>query len=448
MSALPGKGVRAKLGSAVIVGLLAGAVATARAEEPTEKPASEAITQVLTREGAIARALQSNPELATLRQQHGIAAAAVVIAETYPFNPSWSNSVFGVSGPESAGITSHVPTTQKVTIDVELFRQGRHRRQAASAALSRTDFEIAFSELGMAVRAARAFDTVLYRHEKMNLADETVKLTKDAAEKIAKLVALPDGKITAADAILARTEEFDAQALTGPARGAYAAAWAQLNAALGLTQEQFQVRGSLEEQVPKTDVDALTRQALDLRPDLHGKQAAVGEAEARLRLEIANRFGNPNIGPVYELNETSVNFYGVQLTTPLPLLNKRRGEILQREAERDRALFALRQSETVIRQDVQAAVRRVEEAEKWVETYRTKVIPNLKSSLDELEAAFDKNQPGVDVLRLITVRRKLLTARSGYLDALYEASQARADLAAAIGDPTVGTNTETPSPKQ
>jgi cobalt-zinc-cadmium efflux system outer membrane protein len=447
MSALPGKTKAARCGLAVILTFLALAAGSARAEDPTGKPASESITQVLTREAAIARALQSNPELTTLRQQHGIAAAAVVIAETYPFNPSWSNSVFGDSGPASAGVTSSVATTQKLTIDLELFRQGRYRRQAASAGLSRTDFEIAYSELGMAIRTAKAFDAVLYRYEKLQLAEETAKLTKEAAEKIAKLVAVPPWNLTEADAVLARTEEYDAQTQIGQSGGAYASAWAQLSAALGVIEDRFQVRGSLEEAAPKGDVETLTRQALELRPDLHARQAAVGEAEARLQLEIRNRFGNPNFGPVYELNETNVSFYGFQLTAPLPILNKKRGEILQRQAERDRALLALRQNETVVRQDVLAATRRLEEAQKWVETYQTKVIPNLKSSLDLLEKMFEKQQPGVDVLRLITVRRKLLTARSGYLDALYEASQARADLAAAIGDPTAGSNTETVSPK-
>jgi cobalt-zinc-cadmium efflux system outer membrane protein len=421
--------------------------ATGRTQEPAEKPSADSVTQVLTRDAAVWRALQSNPELATLRQQRGIAAAAVVIAETYPFNPSWTNKVFGATGPASAGITNSVATEQRVAIDIEWNHQGRYRRQAASAGLSRTDFEIAYGELGMAIRTAKAFDAVLYRYEKMNLADETVKLTKDAAEKTAKLVGVPGSKIETADAILARSEEYDAQAVTGQARGAYAAAWAQLNAALGVTEERFRIRGSLEEAPPKMDVEALTRQALELRPDLRAKQAAVGEAEARLQLEIRNRFGNPNFGPDYERNETSVDFYGFQLVTPLPFVNRHRGEILQRQAERDRALSALRQNETVVRQEVLAAVHRLDEAQKWVETYQSKVIPNLKSSLESLENLFEKGAPGVDVLRLITVRRKLLTARGGYLDALYEASQARNDLAAALGSPIVDPNQETPTPK-
>jgi cobalt-zinc-cadmium efflux system outer membrane protein len=153
------------------------------------------------------------------------------------------------------------------------------------------------------------------------------------------------------------------------------------------------------------------------------------------------------LGPDYEYNETRVNFIGFQLVTPLPILNSRRGEILQRQAERDRAILALRQNETQVRQEVQAALRRLEEAQTWVETYRTKVLPNLQSSLKDMEDLFNNNRPGADALKVINIRRKLLTARGGYLDALSEASQARSDLAAAVGDPSLAAGAESPSPK-
>ena len=42
------------------------------------------------------------------------------------------------------------------------------------------------------------------------------------------------------------------------------------------------------------------------------------------------------------------------------------------------------------------------------------------------------------MLRIIDLERKLLQAQSGYLDALWEINQAQADLAAALGDPTLG----------
>ena len=40
-----------------------------------------------------------------------------------------------------------------------------------------------------------------------------------------------------------------------------------------------------------TLADAVMQTALERRADLHAREAAVGEAEARLRLEVANRYG-------------------------------------------------------------------------------------------------------------------------------------------------------------
>src|SRR5436853_4110715 len=54
----------------------------------------------LSRQAAVLWTLQNNPELVALRQQHGVAASAVVIAETYPFNPVWEGWVRYAHGPE------------------------------------------------------------------------------------------------------------------------------------------------------------------------------------------------------------------------------------------------------------------------------------------------------------------------------------------------------------
>jgi hypothetical protein len=59
-----------------------------------------------------------------------------------------------------------------------------------------------------------------------------------------------------------------------------------------------------------------------------------------------------------------------------------------------------------------------------------------------MQQLFIKGDPGVDVLRVVDLRRKLLKARDGYLDALWEVTQARADVAAAVGDPTQALATE------
>src|SRR5207302_8144332 len=105
--------------------------------------ASAAVPEVFSRATALAWALRNNPDLAALRQQHGIASAAVIIAKTYPFNPVWTNKLFAINGPESSGITNRLAMEQRISIDLEIRGQGRYRRQAACAGLTRTDWDIA-----------------------------------------------------------------------------------------------------------------------------------------------------------------------------------------------------------------------------------------------------------------------------------------------------------------
>ena len=322
-----------------------------------------------------------------------------------------------------------------VLLEVELHGQGNHRREGARAGLSRTEWEIVSQETALAIRTLRAFDNVIYRQEKMQLVQETVQLNEQAVTHLPELVAAK--RIGRADLLVAQTEVVDAKAQIGPARAAYLAATQELRRAMGATEGTFQVRGSLDAPGNPWDADALTSTALERRADLHARKEAIAEADARLRLAIADRHGNPTVGPTYEFNESRVHFIGGVVNVPLPLLNKRQGEIQQRDAERARAALEMRQTEVLIRLDVQAALARLQDARQWVDMYQGELLPNLRKSLKLMEDYLVGNEPNVDVLKIIDVRRKLLKARDGYLDAHAELRQAQADLAAAAGEPAL-----------
>jgi cobalt-zinc-cadmium efflux system outer membrane protein len=409
------------------------APASARAAAVPAAEAPEAVPQPLTLETAVGWALTHNPELAALRAQHGIAVAAIVIAQTYPFNPAWEGKVLPVNGPTSAGITNRVFNEHKLLLDVELHHQRRYREAAAAAGLTRTDWEIANQEVTLAVRVSRAFDTVLYREAKLSLIDDTLRLNEDATEQVRKL--FEAGRLRSADLLLARTEVIDTRALALPARTALTSARYDLLRALGLVDGGAALAGTLEMPPVAWDAAKLLETALECRSDLNARRRAVDEAEARLQLAIADRHGNPNLGPMYEFDPTSINYIGAQFTLPIPVFNRHKGEILQREADRTRAGLEVRQFEVQVQQDVQAALARLANAEQWVDFYRTKTLPELQNTLKELQKLFEQADPAVDVLRLLDVRRRLIHARDGYLDALWELRQAQADLAAAAGDP-------------
>jgi cobalt-zinc-cadmium efflux system outer membrane protein len=382
---------------------------------------------------AVSFALQNNPELAAIRQQRGIAEAAVVIARTYPYNPVFENRVQANNGPISAGITNRVALEQLLLFEVEVRGQGTYRRQGALAGLSRTEWEIAGQEQALAVRVIRAFHDVLYRRGKLKLIQDTLDLNRQILQQLTAMNQRKSDRVPQADLIVASTEIDDVQAQLGTGRTLQTTAEYELRRALGLITDPLDLQGTLEAPVRVYDADELQQRALDRRPDFQARQMAVAEAEAKLNLAIADRHGNMIVGPAYTYDPTRVNEIGAQLNIPIPIFNKHRGEIQQRQEERALAILQVRQTEVAIRQDVRAALDRLARARATADAYSEQTLPNLQKAFTQMQSLFDANK--ADFVRLIDVRRKLLKARDSHLDALLEVRQALADLAAAIGEP-------------
>lgn len=392
---------------------------------------------------AVEWALRHSPELATLRQQHGIAAAGLVIARTYPFNPIAQSFVWGAQGPRDAGVTNRVFQEYTFRLELELHHQGRHRRAIADATLSRTDWEIANQEAILAIRVIRAFNAYLYRRDKLQVVDEGLRLQEQASSQVGRLV--EQGKLGRTELLLTRADMAEARAARGPARTAADLAAQDLRRLLAVLAVPVTPVGSLESPPLRPEPAALVQMALERRPDLQALRLAVEEADGRLRLEVANRFGNPSLGPAFEYNETSVRFVGGYLYYAIPMFNTRRGDVQQRRAERERARLAVLQGEALVQQDVETALTRLADAEALVSIYRTETLPALRSTREAIDKLFDQGEPGVDLARVLDVRRRLLKARDATLDALWEVTQARADLAAALGDPSLAVPSEAPA---
>lgn len=359
----------------------------------------------------------------------------MVIAKTYPFNPIYQGTLLHAQGPDRAVIENPFFNGHQVTLEVQLFHQQRFRQQQAFAALTRTDWEIATQELTVAVNAIRMFDTYLYRKGKLAVSEEFLRLNQKSVGQIRDLV--EQGKLKTGDLIVARAEVNDVQAQVNLNRTALITAKRDYYRALGIPEGSFEPLGSLERGMPTAPLEQLLAAAGELRPDRFARLAAVAEAEAEYRFQTADRFGNPQVGPMYEYDDSRTQFIGAKLQVPLPLFNRKPGERLQAQARRAFALATVHQIEIEINQDVRLALQRLLEAQNWAENYRKEILPALRKSLSDSELLFEQGQGGVDVLRLLDVRRKLLRAQDGYLDALFVYTSALADLAQSVGDPAL-----------
>src|SRR5207245_1808010 len=168
----------------------------------------------------------------------------------------------------------------KLFMDVETRGQGTYRREGANAALSRVEWDVAFQEMNLAIRVVKAFDSVLYRQEKLALLERTIKLDQDTVKQVEDLVKL--GKLHGPDLILAQTEVDDVRSQLSPARTARVAARYDLRRALGMVDDSIRLDGKLETPLVTWDAPELVPVALGRRADLRSKQAAIAEAEARL----------------------------------------------------------------------------------------------------------------------------------------------------------------------
>ena len=416
------------------------APASAAEEAPTPRLADSATDPaptfpVLTLAAALRWAIEHNPQLATVRKQRGIAQAGIVIASIYPFNPIIQDFVWGANGPSAAGVTNHVFNEHTMRLDIEHRGQGKHRRAMAQAALTRTEWEIANQEVLVGIQVVRAFDTVLYRQEKLRVQEELMHLQEQVMEKVEPLV--QQGHLPRTELMLAKADLVDARTALGPARSQLVVAWNDLRRLMGMVDENCSVNGTLESTFPKLEAADLIREAEHRRPDLHALEVAIKETEAALRLQIANRFGNPSIGPAFEQNETNVSFVGMWLIWSPPVINRRQGEIMQRQADVARAMQAAHSMDITIQQDVSAALKRLDAASELVKAFRTESIPALESAREGFDQLFARGERGVTLAQVIAIRNRLIQTRSSYLDALFELSQARADLAAAVGDPSL-----------
>ena len=407
------------------------------AEERPTPPETQSSNRILSLYASVQYALSNNPQLVALRQQHGIAAAVVVIAKTYPFNPIYQGNYQDARGPLGLPAENPFLQTHQVTLEVQLLHQQRYRQQAAFAALGRTDWEIAAQELTFAVNAVRAFDAVLYRQGKLAVTEEFLRINQQGADQVKQLI--ERGTLKSGDLIVSRAEVSDIQSQLGLNRTNLINALRDYYRALGIADASAEPYGTLERLAPTRETEFWLAAAYATRPDRFARMAAVQEGGADVRFQKSDRYGNPSVGPFYEFDNSRTTFVGAQLTMPLPVLNCRPGEIQQAEAKLSQSRQYLRQTEVEIWQDVTLAAANVAETQKWIESYRGDILPSLRKGFEDTNLLFQQGQGGVDVLRVLDVRRKLLHAEDGYLDALLAYTTALADLAQAVGDPGLAT---------
>ena len=385
----------------------------------------------LTTRQAIETSLAQNPDLVALRQTEGVSAAALGVAETYPFNPwvqvqatPYQNARVG--GP---GTTAHYVLVMQ---QIQLAHQQQFREEAAGAALNGVRWNLLQAELLNIVQTQRLYFAAVYQQGLRDLA-------RVIAENNAQLLTILErqlaaGAATAADVAMVRMDARSTRRQMQLAEANLQTALLDLRRHLGLSSDAEIV---LDDEASRWEWAATTKEHLTAlsatRPDVLAAHADMDAARANTNLACAARTPDLQIGPYYAANEGGTNFLGFRAQMDLPVINNGMPLVRQREAELNQRAMTWQQLQLRAGLEAQAAADRYERARQlWTEP-NERDAADLPIELQRLEEHFKAGE--VDVLRVLQARTSLIQNRRADLDVLNELLQAATAVTASTGMP-------------
>ncbi len=217
--------------------------------------------------------------------------------------------------------------------------------------------------------------------------------------------ALAAGAATALQVNLARLELAEVQRAGKSLDFELQEARLRLNRLLGLPPEtQWKLQAparpfAVQERIP--DPAALTKKALDQRPDLQELLALHAQAEADLRLAVARQWPELAVGSGFDLI--------------LPLLTRfNQPAIETARLKRERIAREVKAAIHELRGEVYEAVKRFEAAQEQTTFFEEVVDQRVEETLQLTEESLQQGQ--ATLLEILRAQRQALDARQGYLE--------------------------------
>ncbi len=392
-------------------------------------PATDGV-KVLTADAAVAIALENNLGLKSAESTLGIAQGQLTTAGLFPYNPELSLQVFNS---RSRGLTTARSAEYSFALSqrFEIGGQRGYRKQVASANIGRVSAAIGFQKWILEMDVRRSFYQIVLLHQKFDLAEQVLGLTRD----LAKLTAgkFREGYSPEFDVRFAEVEYQRALRQRTRLANQLEIAKYGLNTLLGRPPETpFTVADSLRFESVKINLERLTAAAFVQRRDLRGVEFERQAASSQISLARAQRLPDLQFSFLYD-REQDKNRIGGFFSIPIKLFNRNQGRIALSQARQRVAENRSAYLRTVVRKEVAAAYTEVLLAKKEVELMQRGILKPVAENLNLVRRAYQIGEVGI--LSVITAQRTFVETQNNYLDALFSYQAALIELARAVGMP-------------
>jgi len=392
---------------------------------------------------ALELTLSRNPDLMAIRQNVPVSSAAIAVARRFPtnINPTVSIDARPWTFEKNTGAGSR-PLETDFTISwnqpIELGHRRAYREAVAQAVFTQTQWNVVQAELSALVQTYRLHQTGTYRREKLRVAQQLAEFNQALVETVRRQ--MQANQASTADVSMAEVENQATIQQLAAAQQDFVAALTELRGQMGIPEYAASIEPTGPLRVPEPlasgDEEHFVHTALSSRPEIQAAAAQVASSRAAVCLARADRIPIPSVGPVYEKDESGVTYYGFAVSSPIPVLNAGGPLVRQREAEYRRDVVALEQTQQRVRAQVKATLVKWNQVQQLVSRTQATIQP-IQAETARMERLYKAGQ--TDLLRLLQVRQRLIQAENSQLDALWQATQAYADLLAALGcTPLIG----------
>jgi cobalt-zinc-cadmium efflux system outer membrane protein len=381
-------------------------------------------SQVLTLSEAIARAERNSPRMrgAAAATQRALAATRTAAAYTNPIAEVFEGRQYArpISTPGIPGLLQHYAAYQTIEIPVER----RARRRFAELANTSSMYGEEGVLRSVEADAKHAFYTVLRRREEVEHTKENLQLVEDLRRRVEVEVSVGEK---------GRLELTRAEAELAHARFAVRSAQMELANSIALLRVSISApadtnldpRGSLEPTLKLPPLKEMRELVLRTHPAVSQSVSDVKAAEAKLDHERALRIPQPTLFAEFE-NQPDLRFWRTGVTVPIPLWDRRQGQIAESGAAISQTNAVLDQRRLELISATERASEQYQLADQQATSLEAGELRAAESAVDAAKAAYRFGERGI--VEVLDAQRVLQSVRGDLVDAQYARQSALIDL--------------------
>jgi cobalt-zinc-cadmium efflux system outer membrane protein len=385
---------------------------------------STAASQVLTLDEAVVMAEHNSPRLRGAAAEVARSAAAIQTSRSYT-NPSievFQGRQYArpIATPGVPGLLQHYAAYQSIEVPAE--RRARRNVAELSSASSRYGQQSVVRSVQ--ADAKHTFYNVLRQREEVEHTRENLQLVEDLRRRVEIEVNVGEKgrlELTRAEAEIAharfafRSAQLELANSIAPLRVAIAAP----------ADANLYPIGSLESPVQLPPLYQMRELVLRSHPAIAQSQNDLKTAEARLDHERMLRIPQPTLFAEFE-NQPDLRYWRTGVTVPIPLWNRRRGQIAESAAAISQSNAVLDQRRLELISAIERAFEQYQLADQQATSLESGELRAAKSAVDAAKAAYRFGERGI--VEVLDAQRVLQSVRGDLLDAQFERQSALVDL--------------------